>query len=168
MVRTMNTAILPSPPSRVIRPAATRSTSVAVGALVVLAATGCGGYAELPMPVRESAHLVAEYVDLHPDAMGQLQLAVDLPADVVGPLVVVAAPAVRSTRPVVVNWAVGPCRDAAGQDVPQTLAVTSLLTVCAAVYTTGGVTVEPFTVDMVVEERHAGRRFNVSGTVDPK
>ena len=54
-------------------------------ALLAIGASACGGYAELPIQVREQAQLSVEAVSLHPGAVGTVQIALQAPDDVVGP-----------------------------------------------------------------------------------
>ena len=131
-------------------------------ALFAAPTTACDGYAELPLPVREQADLIIESVDLHPGAAGLIQVAVELPEDVTGPIFVVVPPLTTSDRAATINWAVGAC-PTLGAD--QT---TARLRLCLAVETiAGGEKIEPFSLQGVIEAWGPRRRFNVSGEVTP-
>ena len=43
-------------------------------------AIACGGYTDIPLPIREVASLTVEASALFPSATGRVQLAVDVPA----------------------------------------------------------------------------------------
>ena len=120
----------------------------------------CDGYTDLPLPVRENAALMTDGLSLYPDALGVIQLSANLPEDVTEPLFVVSPPYVREVIPVSVNWARGAC---------PTLQVSppsdSAYTVCLSLYAPGGFYPGGFTIDMVLEERATGRRFNMVAEV---
>lgn len=121
----------------------------------------CDGYAEIPVPVREGAELTVESVDLHPDAVGLVQVSVTLPEEYQGTMVVVDPPTTYVAHAGVVSWAVGACPR---NELPET-AVTIRL--CVAVLTFAAPSAEPFDLHLVLEARAHSRRFSVSGEVAP-
>ena len=131
-------------------------------ALASAAVAGCGGYAELPLPVRELATLTIESVDLHPGAIGTVQCRVSLPEDVEGPLHVVGPPISGGGAVAVVNWAYGPC----GDEVPEGADVGSALRLCLAVESTVGLPPWGAALGLVVDARAQARRFSVVGTLE--
>jgi hypothetical protein len=126
---------------------------------LALAATACEGYSDLPLSQRESAELAIETYALIPGASGRLQLAVALPADAVGPVVVVGPPVASTTALRVDGFSVGPCP---GQPAP---ADGGLRLCVAATLAAGPALASPPELGLVVEARGSARRFNVSGPV---
>lgn len=140
-----------------------RARQAAVAALLAVLAGGCGGYAELPIPLREEATLVVESADLHPGAAGKLQLRLDFPDDVdapSGPVLVVGPPAAIATNvdPTVINWAYGTCDGANASASP--------LRVCLAVFMPPGELPVGMRVGLIVDSRTESRRFSAIGDVE--
>ncbi len=134
-----------------------------LGALALLSlASACGGYAELPLPVREMASLESEGVDLYPGAIGQVQLVTAMPEDVVGPLFVVGPPIVSQGASVTVSWSIGRCPGFP----PPPEGDDPLLRLCVALFTAEGTLPPLLGIDAVVEERHSGRRFTVGTDIE--
>ncbi|MCB9733563.1 MAG: hypothetical protein H6745_13260 [Deltaproteobacteria bacterium] len=120
-------------------------------------AIACGGYTDIPLPIREVASLTVEASALFPSATGRVQLAVDVPADVARPLTFVGPPqTVAGTGTAVASWALGACPDA--------LATTPALRLCVAVEA-GPVIAYPVTITAVVESRADNRRFTLIGEI---
>lgn len=131
-------------------------------AACALLATACGGYADLPVQVREQAELQIEAVSLFPGAVGTIQVALVAPEDVDGPLWLVGTPdAIASNVDVtVVGWAYGGCGGASDESPPD-----GVLQLCIALHTPGAVKPEGLLVGAVVDARAQARRFTVIGEV---
>ena len=127
-------------------------------ALLAIGASACGGYAELPIQVREQAQLSVEAVSLHPGAVGTVQIALQAPDDVVGPLWLVGGPEVLAEDAAIriVGWAYGACRAwTPATDVPEEAA----LRLCLAVYTPRSQRPTGVYVGVVADARAQARRF---------
>ncbi len=131
---------------------------VAVACATFATSGACGGYAELPLPVREQATLVAEYTSLSPGDVGVVQLAADLP-DVEGAIYVVSPPEAAGPGVTLENWAIGSCPGA------PTPALDGAFRVCIALRTTAGVAPTGSLVGLVLDARAQGRRFTAVGGI---
>jgi len=113
----------------------------------------CGGYDELPLPLREQGTLRVERVERFVEGPGVVQVALDPPSDATGPFVIVGHPAFQSDGARVIAWAVGPCR---GSPAPSD----SALRLCLTTQWSG---LDPAIVTLVVESRADARRFTLAG-----
>jgi hypothetical protein len=125
--------------------------------IVGLALLGCDGYADLPLPLRETATLRVERVERFSEGPGLVQIALDPPTDALGPFVVVGHPSVLSGRAAVLSWAFGTCRGAPEPSDP------ALRLCIAVVYQHGSQIPPPVSLALVVESRSDARRFTLSG-----
>ncbi len=128
---------------------------------MALAVAGCDGFAELPLPERETGTMVVEGSATRPWRQGVLQLGIDVPDDATGPHLIVAPPMVTSGDALTVNWAHGPC-EGVDASTPE-----GELSLCVAVWLVSDVTAPTFVVEAVVEARGSGRRFNLAVEVSP-
>ena len=131
--------------------------SLRVAALACLG--GCGGYAELPLPVREDAALVAEYAALSPGEVGLVQLAAELPGGAQGAIYVVSPPEAAGPGVTLENWAIGTCRGAPAPPLD------GAFRMCVALRTTEGVAPTGALIGVVLDARAEGRRFTAVGGV---
>lgn len=121
------------------------------------AGAGCDGYADLPLPMREFGTLRVERAERFTEGPGVAQVALDPPADAIGPFVIVGHPAALSGGSAIRSWAVGTC---AGSPTPTDPA----LRLCLAVeYARGGAAADPLAIGVVVESRGDARRFTLRG-----
>lgn len=123
-----------------------------------LALTACPGYADLPVPVREVGGLEVEAIFLSSEGPGRVQVAIDVPADAVGPAWIVGHPASALDEARVVAWATGPCPDEAapGDARPR---------LCLALEVQAATLPAEIPLTAVVETRGDGRRFTLVGAV---
>lgn len=127
---------------------------------LVAAASACDGYAALDLPVREGTGLEVEHADLHAGANGLVQVRVDLPDGVTGPLVVVSPPQAGGALAAVTGYAHGPCPGA-----PEPAAGEGVLRLCVSVFVEAGPDPGGLALGLVVESRHDDRRFSAIGSV---
>ena len=145
----------PCPPLRV-------APLAALLAVLLTTLAACGGYAELPLPLRELAALDVESASLHPGAPGRVQVVLTLPEGALGPTVVVGHPAADLAQGArVVAWAAGPCP--AG---PTPAASDERLRLCLAIELVTTAPPEALDLTAVVETRGDGRRFTAFGALD--
>ena len=146
-----------------------RASVVAIALAPLLA---CQGYWDAPLQVREELSINVEAFNLHPGAIGTLQLSLNAPEDVEGPLFVVGSPDILAEDPAVtpVAWGYGACSahdgpgsapDSQGQEDKASLRV------CMAVYTPAAATWSPLYVGLVVDSRRKRRRFSATAEVPP-
>jgi len=128
-----------------------RATIITI--VIALGASACAGYDALPLPVRELGSLRVERVERFTEGPGVVQIALDPPADALGPFVVVAHPASQSDSARVLAWAVGTCR---GSPAPSDGAIR----LCLSVQWSGAGAIALATV---VESRADARRFTLVG-----
>lgn len=127
--------------------------------VAIAGALACDGYAELPLPLRELGPLRVERADRFSEGPGLAQIALDPPADALGPFVIVGHPAALSDGAAVLSWAVGGCP---GSPTPADPA----LRLCLAVaFARGGAEPPPLAIGVVVESRGDARRFTLTGSV---
>jgi hypothetical protein len=136
-----------------------RAVRGVVIALLALGASACGGYADLPVQVREQALLTVEAATLFPGAVGTVQVAIHAPDDVTDPLWLVGGPELLaddvSIR--IVGWAYGACR-AWTASAPGELEEAGMR-LCLSVYTPPSVPPTGVYVGVVVDDRAQARRF---------
>ena len=131
-------------------------------ALVLIAIAGtlaCDGYADLPLPLREFGPLRVERADRFSEGPGLAQVALDPPADALGPFVIVGHPDALSDGAAVLTWAVGACPGAPTATDP------ALRLCLAIVYARGAEEPPPLAIGVVVESRGDARRFTLTGTI---
>ena len=138
-----------------------------IGCLVAMSAVACSGYADLSLPVRQSAQATVESQELFPGRLGTVQLRLSLASGdaPVSPLWVVGAPDIVATNASDISWAYGPCghpgapTDALGPEA---------LRLCVAVSMREGPGAgAPFTIFVVVEDRGAQARYAAVAEVIP-
>lgn len=127
----------------------------------VAAAPACPGYADLPVQVRELGGLEVEAAFISAEAPGRVQVAVDLPADAVGPAWVVGHPASAIDGARVIAWAAGPCPDGPAP-------VDARPRLCLALQVDAATLPDEIPLTAVVETRGDGRRFTCVGAVVPR
>ncbi len=134
--------------------------------LVVAALVGsplfaaCDAYNDLPLQQREEGALTVEHAALIAGASGRLQVVAELPADALGPVVVVGSPVTSSAALRVDGFSIGPCL---GMAPP----ADARLRLCVAATARAGLRPQPTAqIGLVVEARGSARRFNVSGDVE--
>lgn len=131
-----------------------------MAALGALALCACDGYADLPLQEREEASLTVEASDLHAGASGRVQVVAELPAGLVGPLVVVGPPAASGGAAHVDGFAIGPC-------APAGASADGRLRLCVAVTVAAGPPpLAAPVLGLVIEARGSARRFNASTTLE--
>ncbi len=140
-------------------------SGVAVMAPLLVLVAACNGYGQLDVPVRETGVMVVESQELFAGRLGTVQVRIDLPDDVTGPLFIIGSPSILSSNATDVNWAHGPCGH---PDAPVEPTPSWSLRLCVAVAMQSGVGRDaPFTVFAIVEDRAGHRRFDVTGEVTP-
>lgn len=117
---------------------------------LVAALTGCEGYAELPIALRERGALTVVSVERFVGGPGRVEVRLEPPGDALGPFVVVGHPGSLTSSATVESWAVGRC---SGE-------VAGPLSLCLSVRTSS---LEPLVLAAVVESRGDGRRFTLLG-----
>lgn len=126
-----------------------------------LCQAACDGYADIRVPERETAGFEASAVDLHPGAVGRVQIDLQLPDAARGPFFVLSPPQTAGGVIRVANWMVGPCQGLAPADEG------AALTLCVAVdAATAAEQPEGFGLSLVVDARGSGQRFTVTGEVE--
>lgn len=120
----------------------------------------CDGYADLPLQLREFGTLRVERADRFSEGPGLAQIALDVPADALGPFVIVGNPQAISDGAIVQSWAVGTCR---GSPAPA-LNDPALRACLAVLYARGTPAPDPLGIAIVVESRADARRFTLVGT----
>ena len=132
-------------------------------ALLGLLAISCGGYAELPVQIRETAALTVEEVTLFPGATGTIQFTIVAPEDVTGPLWVVGGPEIIAPDPRIRagGWAHGPCHSWS----PAPTLPDAAIRLCLTLYTPAGAPPEGVVLGAVVDARAQARRFSAIGEV---
>lgn len=114
------------------------------------ALSGCDGYADLPIALRERAELSVVSVERFVNGPGRVEVRLLPPSDALGPFVVVGHPGSLTAGATVESWAFGRC---SGE-------VTGPLTLCLSVRTRSD---EPLVLALVLESRGDGRRFTLLG-----
>jgi hypothetical protein len=136
-------------------------------AVAVLGLVACQGYWEAPIQVREQLDATLERVDLYPGAIGTVQVRLDGPDDLSGPLWVVGNPEVLAEDPAlaVIGWGYGPCK--AWPQAPEEPPADSETSVrlCVAVYSPPSPLTAPFYIGAVVDSRSERRRFTAAAEV---
>lgn len=112
--------------------------------------TGCDGYAELPIALRERGALTVVSVERFANGPGRVEVRLEPPTDALGPFVVVGHPGSLTLGATVESWAVGRC---SGE-------VVGPLSLCLSVRTRSD---EPLVLGLVLESRGDGRRFTLLG-----
>ena len=120
-------------------------------------ASACGGYDDLPLPIRETAGLRIESIARFTEGPGVVQIALDPPGDAAGPFVIVGHPAAQSLNARVLAWALGPCRGAAAPG-------DSAIRLCLTMQWAGD---DALVLTTVVESRADARRFTLVGEEAP-
>lgn len=131
---------------------------------LLLALSGCDGFADLPLPERESGAMTVEGTALAPWRQGLVQLAIDVPDDALGPYLLVVPPVVSSGAALTVHWAHGACD---GMTVTTPPPAGTELTICVALWLVSDETSPTFTLEAVVDAYGSGRRFNVGVEISP-
>ena len=139
-------------------------------AALMFVASGCQGYWDAPLQVREQLELIVERVDLHPGAAGTIQVSVSAPDGLDEPLWVVGSPDVLAENPTFVSlgWAYGPCHNWPNPtQTPADELETSSASVrlCVAVYTADQSNWTSLYLGIVLDARKQRRRFTAAAEV---
>jgi len=117
--------------------------------------SGCEGYADLPLDLRERGELTVVSIERFSTGPGRVEIVLAPPSDATGPFTIVGHPGALTAGATVLTWALGGCDEAASPPAG--------LRLCLAVQFSASSDVAPLVLGLVLESRGDGRRFTLLG-----